>query len=96
MLVRLRDGHETHHDVNNHSCRAWLPLFCDIVLPARAKFPPLWTREARAENFQEIAANQFSVTSHFLEADFWPASIGRREHAALRPDPKQATHQGFG
>ena len=32
---------------------------------------------------------------HFLQEDFWPASIGRREHAALRPDPKQATHQGL-
>lgn len=26
------------------------------------------------------------------QADFWPASIGRREHAALRPDPKQRTN----
>jgi hypothetical protein len=35
------------------------------------------------------------TAANLLQENFWPSSIGRREHAALRPDPQQATHQGL-
>src|SRR5271169_1636374 len=43
---------------------------------------------------ETCAAARTSDSSDVPEGDFWPASIGRRERAALRPDPKQATDQG--
>jgi len=47
--VRLVDGHEGTKTIATIAVELDFPD-CVIVLPARAKFPALWTRKKRAQN----------------------------------------------
>ena len=48
--VRLRDGHIGTKTVTTIAVELGCPD-CAIAIPARAKFPALWTRYRRAGNF---------------------------------------------
>ena len=78
-------------------------LFSSLFLSPREPFPS----RSSHNNRRHLVSNYCFVLRHRLATPlvstprlsnpiaFWPASIGRREHAALRPDPKQTTHQGL-